>query len=186
MALSCPICEVTVPPGAPFCLSCGSAVTPVTSPVDTSAEPAEAPRVPERLAPTAQMPHPTLAPQTPPPVQRPAEPTRVLAQGEARRRLVGVVASFDFDPSGQLWPLRLGRTGIGRDPQDNLIHLDRDPTLSRRHAQLIAREGGIWAQDKGSEHGTRVNGRDIGMDAVKLCDGDRVQVGGYTLVLRLL
>ena len=109
-----------------------------------------------------------------------------MLASEARRPLVGWIYSFDFDPSGQSWILRHGRSGIGRDPAENLILLERDPSISRRHASLICRESGVYLRDGDSQYGTRVNGEEIGLDARQLADGDQIQICGYTLTLRLL
>lgn len=99
---------------------------------------------------------------------------------------MGWLYSFDFDPSGQSWALRMGRSGIGRDPAENLILLERDPSISRRHAAIVCRESGVYVRDGDSQYGTRVNGEEIGLDARALADGDQVQICGYTLTLRLL
>lgn len=52
----------------------------------------------------------------------------------------------------------------------------RDPTVSRRHAELTPADGQWWIADLRSTHGTLVNGERIG-GRVVLRDGDRVRCG---------
>ena len=79
-------------------------------------------------------------------------------------------AGETFRPEGE-------RTTIGRSP-DCGIFLD-DVTVSRRHAVLIARDGGFYIEDQGSLNGTFVNKRRI--DSGRLEDGDELQIGKYRL-----
>jgi hypothetical protein len=75
-----------------------------------------------------------------------------------------------FHPSGE-------RTSIGRSP-DCDIFLD-DVTVSRKHAVLVEREGGLYIEDQGSLNGIFVNRRRI--ESSRLEDGDEVQIGKYRL-----
>ena len=70
------------------------------------------------------------------------------------------------------------RTTIGRSP-DNDIFLD-DVTVSRKHAVLAAREGGLYIEDEGSLNGTFLNRKRID-SATRLENGDELQVGKYKL-----
>jgi len=64
---------------------------------------------------------------------------------------------------------------IGRGPSCE-VRLD-DPLVSRRHALISGRDGGIAIEDLGSANGLYVNGgRCTGIEA--LCAGDVVQLGG--------
>ena len=190
----CADCGCEAVAGAPFCLQCGADLSKANTAPKQAPLPAE---------PNASLALPTEALQTLPPVpkrqtlvpnvggaQLPSKPRALpktrMQVSEDRRPLVGWIYSFDFDPSGQSWILRRGRSGIGRDPAENLILLERDPSISRRHAALICRESGVYVRDGDSQYGTRVNGQDIGPDARQLNDGDQVQICGYTLTLRLL
>jgi hypothetical protein len=65
--------------------------------------------------------------------------------------------------------------GVGR-AADQQIFLD-DITVSRRHAELHATEGGWRVVDLGSLNGTYVNRQPV-TDAV-LTSGDEVQIGKY-------
>lgn len=63
---------------------------------------------------------------------------------------------------------------IGRAPACDLV-ID-DGVVSRRHAQLHAREGGLAIEDLGSRHGTIVNGQAV-RAPVPLRHGDRLRFG---------
>lgn len=69
------------------------------------------------------------------------------------------------------------RTTAGRHPSSD-IFLD-DVTVSRRHAEFIAHQGGFLVRDVGSLNGTYVNRERI--DSVALKPGDEVQVGKFRL-----
>jgi sulfur carrier protein ThiS len=79
-------------------------------------------------------------------------------------------AGETFNPEGE-------STTIGRSP-DCGIFLD-DVTVSRRHAVLIQREGGVFIEDQGSLNGTFVNRKRV--ESARLEDGDEVQVGKYRM-----
>ena len=65
-------------------------------------------------------------------------------------------------------------TNAGRSP----IFLD-DVTVSRKHCQFIASNGGHVVRDSGSLNGTYVNRERV--DSVELHAGDEVQIGKYRL-----
>lgn len=69
-------------------------------------------------------------------------------------------------------------TSAGRHP-DSDIFLD-DVTVSRRHAEFRAVEGGFTVVDVGSLNGTYVNREPV--DASPLSHGDEVQIGKFRLV----
>jgi signal transduction histidine kinase len=52
----------------------------------------------------------------------------------------------------------------------------RDPTVSRRHAELTPSDGRWWISDLRSTHGTLVNGQRV-LSRTALRDGDRVRCG---------
>ncbi|WP_175955530.1 FHA domain-containing protein [Schaalia sp. Marseille-Q2122] len=68
-------------------------------------------------------------------------------------------------------------TNAGRSPKSD-IFLD-DVTVSRKHCQFLAHEGGHIVRDSGSLNGTYVNRERV--DQVKLQAGDEVQIGKYRL-----
>ena len=68
-------------------------------------------------------------------------------------------------------------TNAGRSPKAD-IFLD-DVTVSRKHCQFIASNGGHVVRDSGSLNGTYVNRERV--DSVELHAGDEVQIGKYRL-----
>jgi hypothetical protein len=80
-------------------------------------------------------------------------------------------AGEHFIPQGE-------RTTIGRSPECD-IFLD-DVTVSRKHAVLAEREGGLFIEDEGSLNGTFLNRKRID-SATRLENGDEVQIGKYKL-----
>ena len=73
-----------------------------------------------------------------------------------------------------------GELVVGRDEGCGLVL--EDPFVSQRHAMIRCGAGECYITDLGSRNGTRVNGQPI--QEAELRDGDRVQVGGTTLVFR--
>ena len=68
-------------------------------------------------------------------------------------------------------------TNAGRSPKAD-IFLD-DVTVSRKHCQFIADNGGHIVRDSGSLNGTYVNRERV--DQARLSAGDGVQIGKYRL-----
>ncbi len=64
------------------------------------------------------------------------------------------------------------RTVAGRNPDCDIVLVEGHP--SRRHAQIIARDGGAWLEDLGSANGTFVNDHKI-KAPVQLSHGDRIR-----------
>jgi FHA domain len=54
-----------------------------------------------------------------------------------------------------------------------------DPTVSRRHARLVFRDGGWIVQDLESTNGTRVNGQHVGRCRIR--PGDQLALGDQRL-----
>ena len=68
-------------------------------------------------------------------------------------------------------------TNAGRSPKSD-IFLD-DVTVSRRHCQFLAEDGGHVVRDSGSLNGTYVNRERV--ERLRLSAGDEVQIGKYRL-----
>ncbi len=68
-------------------------------------------------------------------------------------------------------------TNAGRSPNAD-IFLD-DVTVSRKHCQFVADEGGHYVRDSGALNGTYVNRERV--DQAKLTAGDEVQIGKYRM-----
>jgi pSer/pThr/pTyr-binding forkhead associated (FHA) protein len=79
--------------------------------------------------------------------------------------------------AGEHFVLASESTTVGRSP-DCDVFLD-DVTVSRRHAQVLRRDGEFFIEDKGSLNGTFLNRRRI--ESGQLEDGDEVQIGKYKL-----
>ncbi|MPV36745.1 FHA domain-containing protein [Georgenia subflava] len=79
--------------------------------------------------------------------------------------------------AGARFLLDAERTTAGRHPNSD-IFLD-DVTVSRKHAEFLAVDGGFSVRDVGSLNGTYVNRERI--DTVVLRAGDEVQIGKYRL-----
>jgi pSer/pThr/pTyr-binding forkhead associated (FHA) protein/predicted RNA-binding Zn-ribbon protein involved in translation (DUF1610 family) len=79
--------------------------------------------------------------------------------------------------AGEHFLLENEDTTVGRSP-DCDVFLD-DVTVSRRHAQVLRRDGTFVIEDQGSLNGTFLNRRRI--ESGQLEDGDEVQIGKYKL-----
>jgi flagellar motor switch/type III secretory pathway protein FliN len=73
---------------------------------------------------------------------------------------------------------------IGRDPESDIV-LDL-MVISRRHAQIIRREGKYYLEDQGSGTGTYLNQKKLTANTPEaLCDGDRILVFPYIFECQL-
>ena len=83
--------------------------------------------------------------------------------------------------------MRIGRRSASRgiEPEIDLTGPPADPGVSRLHAVLISGRDGTWSVlDPGSANGTLVNGSEIQPnEPVKLDEGDRVNLGAWTLLI---
>lgn len=98
-------------------------------------------------------------------------PTRFTLTWQGRD---GVPRSFEVPDA----PRRTVSIGRSAGVDVNVEH----PTISRRHAELVVREGQCWLRDLDSTYGTRVNGNRIG-DETPLVPDDIVMLGGVRLTL---
>ena len=110
---------------------------------------------------------------------QPSVGRRFLTALSGRTRRASAVAGA---PEGTIL-LALDWTGasdellIGRHPAcDVIVSAD---TVSRRHAQLIFRDGAWILQDLASTNGTRLNGQPVGR--CRLCPGDQLMLGDRIL-----
>ncbi len=72
-----------------------------------------------------------------------------------------------------------GSVRFGR-AEDNDVVLADDLKVSRRHTEILCRQGTWWARDCGSRNGTLVNGSKIA--DVELVDGDRVRIASSEFI----
>jgi len=104
--------------------------------------------------------------------------------------LIGFLVTFQNEPTGKFWPLRSGRTTLGRAGVDNQADVCLgDASASARHAivQGDPSTGQAFIEDAGSRNGTFVNEQKINPGTQRqLHDNDRVRLGSITLVVKLL
>ncbi|HET8632169.1 MAG TPA: FHA domain-containing protein, partial [Thermomicrobiales bacterium] len=86
----------------------------------------------------------------------------------------------DGPHAGRQFSIGGGGLTIGRQDGNDVV-LD-DARVSRQHARLESRDGGLVVTDLGSANGTRVNGRTI-VGSQPLRPGDVLQLGGTKLRL---
>jgi hypothetical protein len=79
--------------------------------------------------------------------------------------------SFDLYPRSIL---------IGRGPDNDIVIPDLP--VSREHAELRYEAGGFYIYDRGSTYGTKVNGRPVTPEGIKLEDKARIQLGTRTVL----
>ncbi len=81
-------------------------------------------------------------------------------------------------PDGQAFLLTAGTTLIGRDPNAAIRLIDS--RVSRRHAEIDARDGCCVVRDLASTNGTTLN--DSAVTEHELNDGDRIGIAGVELI----
>jgi pSer/pThr/pTyr-binding forkhead associated (FHA) protein len=114
-------------------------------------------------------------------------PTAVLRPGAVLHRVRAAAAAVWRLSPGRYLAIpdgddvvvaRLGRvTRIGRRPSADVV-LD-DATVSRRHALVMERDGGVVIADDRSRNGLYVNG--LRVTQARLRNGDEVQLGARVM-----
>jgi predicted component of type VI protein secretion system len=83
-------------------------------------------------------------------------------------------------PDGREYELRAS-VSIGRDAENDLVF--ESPTVSRRHASVMFRDGRWWIEDRGSYNGTYLNGARLQPGVpLPLRHTDQIQLGSQSLV----
>jgi len=103
--------------------------------------------------------------------------------------LVGFLVTFQNEANGIFWPIRSGRTQIGRAGSDRIDVGINDASASSKHATVSAdpSTGQAYVQDEGSRNGTFLNEQKLGSgEQRQLHDNDRLRLGSTTLVIKLL
>jgi pSer/pThr/pTyr-binding forkhead associated (FHA) protein len=118
------------------------------------------------------------------------QPPRAIPSAGADPVLIGFLVTFQNEPTGKFWPLRSGRTTIGRRGVDGEADVAiGDPSASARHALIQGdpSTGQAFIEDLGSRNGTFVNEQKMNQGVQRqLHDNDRVRLGSITLVVKLL
>ena len=82
---------------------------------------------------------------------------------------------FGGPDHGRTIPVREPATILGRHRNGNVFV--EDPTVSRRHAEIVRSQEGWRVRDLGSKNGTFVNRSNIGGAEYQLKDGDEIRLG---------
>lgn len=99
--------------------------------------------------------------------------------GNLQQALVGAHLVGASEPiQGQVFPLQMGTTTLGRDPGSSVVL--EDASVSAQHAQLILRAEGLSITNLIATNGTKVN--DEPVTTVTLQPGDRLTLGRVHLV----
>jgi DNA-binding winged helix-turn-helix (wHTH) protein len=78
--------------------------------------------------------------------------------------------------------LESGDTIIGREPGVD-VWLDV-PSMSRRHARIVIRDGHAFVQDQRSKNGTWVRG-ELAKDPIPIANGDEIRMGSVVVTFRV-
>jgi len=95
---------------------------------------------------------------------------------------VGELVFLSGPYRGRRIPIARELTRIGRDKTCE-VPLD-DEASSRRHAELIVREGKIFIKDLGSTNGSYLNDSKLG-EEIELHSGDRIGIGDTVMLVEL-
>ena len=63
---------------------------------------------------------------------------------------------------------------LGRGPDNKIVV--NDSAVSRKHAEILAREDGYWIRDLNSKNGTKLNGNVL-QELTRMSPGDRIDIG---------
>lgn len=90
--------------------------------------------------------------------------------------------NYYIEYQGNSVELPLGETVVGRDVGCRMRF--NDPAVSRRHLLFVRRQDEVFVEDLKSSNGTKLNGRRL-TTPTPLVDGDQLEVGSRTLVIRI-
>lgn len=109
-----------------------------------------------------------------------------IAEGSITRlpgRIVPILQVTTGAEQGRLLSLlQYNTVRIGRSKECELVV--HDPSCSRIHVEVYVDQGSlkVYLKDLGSRNGTKLNGKKVGNEPVKLGDGDRIQLGEQTIL----
>ena len=102
---------------------------------------------------------------------------RRRAAAEIRRPAPGRYLAVEDAGDVFLVAIRENALRLGREPSADMVF--DDPSVSRRHAIVLRRDGGTVILDDRSLNGVRVNGRRVMAQA--LHDGDLIELGAISM-----
>ncbi|MFC5865225.1 FHA domain-containing protein [Acidicapsa dinghuensis] len=92
------------------------------------------------------------------------------------RKIVGVLITYSWQESGQVFPVLEGRNLIGKDPTQSDICIPQDATLSSVNTFITYRKSFVIG-DKGSMNGTDVDGEPVEKEFVPLRNYAQIRTG---------
>jgi hypothetical protein len=118
--------------------------------------------------------------------------TRIRGETElAGRPLIGVVFTFSWTRTGQLFPVYAGKNYVGTaattaEGANTDIRLTEDPTLSGTHFLILCQPstGQYRVADQNSTNGTFVNGEPVDSNGVELPDDAQILAGKTLFVFK--
>ncbi len=93
---------------------------------------------------------------------------------QAYLKLVNLRQEFDF-PISESYEIE-DEVTVGRG-RSNTITI-KNPFLSDRHMRIFKEDESFFIEDLESTNGTLLNGEKLTDDALELCDGDKIEIGG--------
>lgn len=116
-----------------------------------------------------------VAARTYPPTE-PPEPDHVMQNAERTVMIDDVpvaTATLVNHANGETFTLAAERTVIGREQNCDVVILD--PSVSRRHAEILHSDSGWLVRDTGSTNGTKING--VATTQSRIYSGDVLDLG---------
>lgn len=180
---------------APF----GGRTFPESQPIAPRAGGSPKPFVPQQPPPQAQQPQP-VAQQASPPAAKPPRSATVFANvpptvagalpgtgspslANTGRKIVGILVTYSWRPEGQVFPVRVGRNLIGRDPECEIC-VPEDQTMSARNSHITFRENFVVG-DMVSMMGTYLNDKPIEEQFKSLANYAQIRAGSthFTFIM---
>lgn len=109
--------------------------------------------------------------------------TSPTAQPPDTRRICGVLMTYTWSPSGDMFPVREGKNRIGAGAVSDEGHRDcevlvrADPTMSAEHALILCRHGRYELVDLNSSNGTFLNDEMVSTQAMQIEMGAKIKAG---------
>lgn len=94
-------------------------------------------------------------------------------------------ASLEQERTGKLIPISKPEFLIGKKPDLVDYAVTDNKVVSRLHAAILWEDGVYSVQDKESVNGTFVNGKQIGIEAINLKNGDEIALANETFIFKL-